>query len=59
MFAQSVADHAIREARHLNSISQIASQFPVWKQERLPPPRVSQSQYDKIGLTSKLDELFR
>ncbi|KAF7789210.1 hypothetical protein EIP86_000151 [Pleurotus ostreatoroseus] len=41
----------LREARHLNSISQIASQFPVWKQERLPPPRVSQSQYDKIGLT--------
>lgn len=33
-------------------MEQIASQFPIWKQERFPPPRVSQSQYDKVGLTS-------
>lgn len=24
-----------------------------WKQERLPPPRVNQSEYDKVGLTRK------
>ncbi|KAI0757312.1 ARM repeat-containing protein [Daedaleopsis nitida] len=41
----------IREARHIARISQIVSQLPGWKEERLPPPRVSQSQYDKVGLT--------
>lgn len=35
----------------MNRILQIVDQFPKWKEERLPPPRVSQSQYDKVGLT--------
>ncbi|EJF66455.1 ARM repeat-containing protein [Dichomitus squalens LYAD-421 SS1] len=41
----------IREARYINRIAEIVSQLPVWKEQRLPPPRVSQSQYDKVGLT--------
>ncbi|KAI8995384.1 ARM repeat-containing protein [Trametes punicea] len=41
----------IREARYIGRISQIVNQLPAWKEERLPPPRVSQSQYDKVGLT--------
>ncbi|KAL7285729.1 hypothetical protein ACG7TL_000834 [Trametes sanguinea] len=41
----------IREARYIDRISQIVSQLPAWREERLPPPRVSQSQYDKVGLT--------
>ncbi|EMD41612.1 hypothetical protein CERSUDRAFT_110183 [Gelatoporia subvermispora B] len=41
----------IREAKYMDRILQIAQQLPLWKQERLPPPRVSQSQYDKVGLT--------
>ena len=41
----------IREARYIDRISRIVGQLPAWKEERLPPPRVSQSQYDKVGLT--------
>ncbi|KAJ2996608.1 hypothetical protein NUW54_g7221 [Trametes sanguinea] len=41
----------IREARYIDRISQIVGQLPAWREERLPPPRVSQSQYDKVGLT--------
>ncbi|KAH9853059.1 ARM repeat-containing protein [Lenzites betulinus] len=41
----------IRQARYLERISQIVSQLPAWREERLAPPRVSQSQYDKVGLT--------
>ncbi len=41
-----------RRARYLQRISQIVGQLPAWREERLPPPRVSQSQYDKVGLTS-------
>jgi len=41
----------IREATYLDRINQMAGQLPQWKEERLPPPRVSQSQYDKVGLT--------
>ncbi|KAI0961210.1 hypothetical protein AcV7_000369 [Taiwanofungus camphoratus] len=41
----------IRDSRYMNRILQIVDQFPKWKEERLPPPRVSQSQYDKVGLT--------
>ncbi|TFK89763.1 ARM repeat-containing protein [Polyporus arcularius HHB13444] len=54
-FVEACANSAdplrIREARYINRISEIVSQLPVWKEERLPPPRVSQSQYDKVGLT--------
>ncbi|TCD70651.1 hypothetical protein EIP91_002372 [Steccherinum ochraceum] len=38
-------------AKYLNRVNDIARQLPVWKEQRLPPPRVSQSQYDKVGLT--------
>ena len=41
------------EARYIARISQIVGQLPAWRGERLPPPRVSQSQYDKVGLTSE------
>lgn len=41
------------KARYETQVSELAIQLPVWKQERLPPPRVSQSQYDKVGLTRK------
>ncbi|KAI0762664.1 ARM repeat-containing protein [Fomes fomentarius] len=41
----------IREARYIGRISQIVGELPAWKEQRLPPPRVSQSQYDKVGLT--------
>lgn len=36
----------------MDRIMQIVEQLPHWRNERLPPPRVSQSQYDKVGLTS-------
>ncbi|KAH8100456.1 ARM repeat-containing protein [Cristinia sonorae] len=41
----------IRDAKYLNRVNEIARQLPIWKEQRLPPPRVSQSQYDKVGLT--------
>ncbi|KAL1951786.1 hypothetical protein VTO73DRAFT_935 [Trametes versicolor] len=49
--ASSPDPFRIRQARYLERISQIVSQLPAWREERLPPPRVSQSQYDKVGLT--------
>ncbi|GJE87739.1 proteasome-substrate-size regulator, mid region domain-containing protein [Phanerochaete sordida] len=41
----------IRRARYVDKVQAIAENFPKWREERLPPPRVSQSQYDKVGLT--------
>ncbi|KAL4243149.1 BLM10 family protein [Abortiporus biennis] len=41
----------IRRAPYLARVEDIARQLPVWKEQRYPPPRVSQSQYDKVGLT--------
>ncbi|THV06075.1 hypothetical protein K435DRAFT_712109 [Dendrothele bispora CBS 962.96] len=41
----------IREAKYMDRISQFLVQLPKWKEERLPPPRVSLSEYDKVGLT--------
>ncbi|KZT23745.1 hypothetical protein NEOLEDRAFT_1135845 [Neolentinus lepideus HHB14362 ss-1] len=41
----------IREAPYLDRVSNIVQELQVWKEQRLPPPRVSQSQYDKVGLT--------
>ncbi|KAH9081608.1 hypothetical protein EDB83DRAFT_2512470 [Lactarius deliciosus] len=32
-------------------ISALASKLPDWKEQRLPPPRVSQSTYDKVSLS--------
>ncbi|THH18097.1 hypothetical protein EW146_g2829 [Bondarzewia mesenterica] len=41
----------IREALYMPRFLSIIQQMPKWKQERFPPPRVAQSQYDKVGLT--------
>ncbi|KAJ3798132.1 hypothetical protein GGU11DRAFT_782291 [Lentinula aff. detonsa] len=41
----------IREARYQGKISKLLAQLPKWREERLPPPRVSLSEYDKVGLT--------
>jgi proteasome activator subunit 4 len=34
----------LREGRYMDRIRHITAQFPVWKEERLPPPRTSQSE---------------
>ncbi|KAJ6519492.1 hypothetical protein C8R45DRAFT_852433 [Mycena sanguinolenta] len=41
----------VRNAKYSGRVNEILSQLPKLKEERLPPPRVSQSEYDKIGLT--------
>ncbi|KAF5356022.1 hypothetical protein D9756_004202 [Leucocoprinus leucothites] len=41
----------IHDARYMDLIQDILKQMPRWREERLPPPRVSQSEYDKVGLT--------
>ncbi|KAF8807254.1 hypothetical protein BYT27DRAFT_7189352 [Phlegmacium glaucopus] len=41
----------IREAVYMKYVSQILEKLPKWREERLPPPRVNQSEYDKIGLS--------
>ncbi|KAJ3537454.1 hypothetical protein NMY22_g5581 [Coprinellus aureogranulatus] len=41
----------IRQAIYQKYITKIVEKLPQWRQERLPPPRVSQSQYDKVCLT--------
>ncbi|KDR84826.1 hypothetical protein GALMADRAFT_233236 [Galerina marginata CBS 339.88] len=41
----------IRDAPYMNYLSAILEKFPKWREERLPPPRVNQSEYDKVGLT--------
>ncbi|KAF8078288.1 hypothetical protein FPV67DRAFT_1663041 [Lyophyllum atratum] len=41
----------IREAKYLGRVLEIQAKLPQWREERLPPPRVSQSEYDKVGLT--------
>ncbi|KAG6828605.1 hypothetical protein H0H92_007300 [Tricholoma furcatifolium] len=41
----------IREAKYLNHVLAIQEKLPQWREERLPPPRVAQSEYDKVGLT--------
>ena len=52
------ADYTNRQARYETQLTEIIKQLPKWKQERLPPPRVSQSQYDKVGLTRKSMTVF-
>jgi hypothetical protein len=37
-------DFQNREAMYLSRFSNIVDKFPKWKEERLPPPRVSQSE---------------
>ncbi|KAF9452549.1 hypothetical protein P691DRAFT_696832 [Macrolepiota fuliginosa MF-IS2] len=41
----------IRKPRYMTHIQDILKNMPKWREERLPPPRVSQSEYDKVGLT--------
>ncbi|ETW87560.1 hypothetical protein HETIRDRAFT_469691 [Heterobasidion irregulare TC 32-1] len=41
----------IQRAFYLPGVLEITRQMAKWKQERLPPPRVNQSEYDKVGLT--------
>lgn len=35
----------------MSRVSAILEKLPKWRDERLSPPRVSQSEYDKVGLT--------
>ncbi|KAF7339947.1 hypothetical protein MVEN_01912400 [Mycena venus] len=44
----------LRVAKYSERVNGILSRLPKLKEERLPPPRVSQSEYDKIGLTQIL-----
>ncbi|KZW02117.1 ARM repeat-containing protein [Exidia glandulosa HHB12029] len=41
----------IRHARYEDRMKQFIEALGKWKHERLPPPRVNQSTYDKVGLT--------
>ncbi|KAA1468528.1 hypothetical protein DENSPDRAFT_833844 [Dentipellis sp. KUC8613] len=41
----------IRQPLYLSPTIRLVQQLTEWKSERLPPPRVNQSQYDKAGLT--------
>ncbi|KAF8898414.1 hypothetical protein BD779DRAFT_1607229 [Infundibulicybe gibba] len=41
----------IHKPRYLQLVSGILEKLPKLKEERLPPPRVNQSEYDRIGLT--------
>ncbi|KAI0067754.1 hypothetical protein BV25DRAFT_1834775 [Artomyces pyxidatus] len=45
----------IRTSAYTSRVADYTGRFPSWKEERLPPPRVNQSeqraQYDKVGLT--------
>lgn len=48
----------LSEARYQEKISEVVAQLPKWREERLPPPRVSLSEYDKVGLTRTLLSLI-
>ncbi|KIY51336.1 hypothetical protein FISHEDRAFT_37321 [Fistulina hepatica ATCC 64428] len=39
------------QSRYQVHVEQIVAKLPQWREERLPPPRVSFSEYDKVGLT--------
>ncbi|KAH8120588.1 hypothetical protein DFH11DRAFT_1838384 [Phellopilus nigrolimitatus] len=41
----------IRRPRHIEHINELVDELPIWRLERLPPPRVNQSQFDKVGLS--------
>ncbi|KAH9964279.1 hypothetical protein BC827DRAFT_1190239 [Russula dissimulans] len=41
----------IRRVPYLSHISKLANKLSGWKEKRLPPPRVNQSEYDKVGLS--------
>jgi proteasome activator subunit 4 len=48
---KSIDPLRICEAKHIGTVQHILLQLPKWRGERLPPPRVNQSEYDKVGLT--------
>ncbi|TFK41322.1 hypothetical protein BDQ12DRAFT_768249 [Crucibulum laeve] len=41
----------IRDAWFLDRVNKILERLPKWREERLPPPRSTHSEYDKVGLT--------
>ncbi|CAA7258771.1 unnamed protein product [Cyclocybe aegerita] len=41
----------IRDAPFMGYVVDTMEKLPKWREERLPPPRVNQSEYDKVGLT--------
>lgn len=41
----------IQDPWYMSRVSAILEKLPKWRDERLSPPRVSQSEYDKVGLT--------
>lgn len=41
----------IHQARFQNQITNILAQLPQWREQRLPPPWVSKSEYDKVALS--------
>ncbi|KAG8858716.1 hypothetical protein FRB96_004853 [Tulasnella sp. 330] len=41
----------VRKTDYLPRIQKYIDNFGRWREERLPPPRVSQSTYDRVGLT--------
>ena len=43
--------YVLRSARYLENVVAMVKKLPEWKEQRLPPPRTNQSQYDKVGLT--------
>ncbi|KAI0275116.1 hypothetical protein BC834DRAFT_851157 [Gloeopeniophorella convolvens] len=42
---------SIRSVPYISQVSALASKLSDWKEQRLPPPRVNQSEYDKVGLS--------
>ncbi|PAV21860.1 ARM repeat-containing [Pyrrhoderma noxium] len=40
----------IRKPRYIEHVNSLLSKFSIWRTERLPPPRVTHSQYDKVSL---------
>ncbi|KAI0296143.1 hypothetical protein BC826DRAFT_1005479 [Russula brevipes] len=41
----------IRRVPYMSHVSELANKLSDWKEQRLPPPRVNQSTYDKVGLS--------
>lgn len=52
--AESPDPLRIRQGFFSYHVQSIIDNLPKWKDERFPPPRVSQSRYDKVGLTMLL-----
>jgi len=48
-----------RSARYLENVVAMVQKLPEWKEQRLPPPRTNQSQYDKVGLTREYCDVSR